>query len=380
MPDYICETCEKVFKQKGHLATHNKRKNPCKKNDAIEKIVEKKVQEVLSKTTDEVVKLDQSVTSILPLHQDVIYLMNSEEGLQKLPYKVHLTVTSPPYFNVKDYVSYESYTAYLHTLKQIFSRVFEKTYDGRACCVNISNILIPRETRAHESKRIPLAFHFVSLMEEIGWKFLEDILWVKPEGAAKNRNGGFFQHRQPMAYKPNTVNEYILVFQKPSTKLIDAIVRSYDAATADRSKVNEGYERSNVWFINPETRSKHPAPYPVSLVEKLIRYYSFIGDIVLDPFMGSGTTAVGAKMLNRRYLGYEIHKEYIDIAISRLEKTVPAVIPQANTFTSLKTLDEVKAWVAKQQKRTLKTLIDLPATTSKKILADQIVERWSSSH
>jgi DNA modification methylase len=427
MAKYTCKTCQKVFSQKGHLEDHNNRKRPCKKDNTIEALVEKKIQEALSKTNKGAVKIDHTPTSlmqlnqmdyskntreeliaickeksikgysgkkkediitlltgsknvVLPLHQDIIHLMNSEEGLQNLPYKVHLTVTSPPYFNVKDYVSYESYTSYLDTLKRIFKHVFEKTYDGRVCCVNLSNILIPRETRAHESKRIPLAFHFVSLMEGIGWKFLEDILWVKPEGAAKNRNGGFFQHRQPMAYKPNTVNEYILVFQKPSAKLIDAIVRSYDATTADRSKVNEGYERSNVWRINPETRSEHPAPYPVALVEKLIRYYSFIGDIVLDPFMGSGTTAVGAKMLNRQYLGYEIHKEYIDIATKRLETTVSAVLPPANMFTTLKTLDEVKKWVAKQQKRTLKTLIDLPTTTSKKELVEQIVKKWSSSH
>jgi hypothetical protein len=176
------------------------------------------------------------------------------------------------------------------------------------------------------------------------------------------------------------VNEYILVFQKPSAKLIDAIVRSYDAETADRSKVNEVYERSNVWLINPETRSQHPAPYPVALVEKLIRYYSFIGDIVLDPFMGSGTTAVGAKMLNRHYLGYEIHQEYINIATTRLETTVPNVLPPANTFASLTTLDEVKKWVAKQQKRTLKTLIDLPTSSSKKDLMEQIVKKWASSH
>jgi DNA modification methylase len=349
--------------------------------ELIELCREKKLKGYSTKKKDELIALLSPPQNILiQPHQDMIHCMDAEQGLQELPYKIHLTVTSPPYFNVKDYVSYDSYTAYLDTLKRIFTLVYEKTYDGRVCCVNLSNILIPRESRAHESKRIPLAFHFVGVMEGIGWKFLEDILWVKPEGAAKNRNGGFFQHRQPLAYKPNTVNEYILVFQKPSTKLIDAIVRSYDAATADRSKVNEGYERSNVWLINPETRSQHPAPYPVALVEKLIRYYSFIGDIVLDPFMGSGTTAVGAKMLNRKYLGYEIHKEYIDIATKRLESTVPAVLPPANTFASLKTLDEVKNWVAKQQKRTLKTLIDLPPTTSKKELADQIVKKWSSSH
>lgn len=315
-------------------------------------------------------------------HTNTIHHTDAEKGLAELQYKVHLTVTSPPYFNVKDYVSYDSYQEYLDTLKRIFTLVYEKTIDGRACCVNLSNILIPRVSRSHESKRIPLAFHFVGLMEGIGWKFLEDILWVKPEGAAKNRNGGFFQHRQPLAYKPNTVNEYILVFQKPSGKLIDTIVRSYDASIADNSKVNEEYERSNVWHINPETRSKHPAPYPVSLVDRLVRYYSFVNDIVLDPFMGSGTTAVGAKQLNRRYLGYEIHQEYIDIATKRLETTksiVTAPVAPSDIFKAFTTLDEVTKWVSKQQKRTLKTLIDLPSTTTKKSLVEQILKKWSSS-
>lgn len=349
--------------------------------ELIELCKEKKLKGYSTKKKEELLALlNGPVNVIPPPHTDTIHHMDAEKGLQELSYNIHLTVTSPPYFNVKDYVSYDSYTEYLDTLKRIFSLVYEKTYEGRICCVNLSNILVPRESRAHESKRIPLAFHFVGLMEGIGWKFLEDIVWVKPEGAAKNRNGGFFQHRQPLAYKPNTVNEYILVFQKPSTKLIDSIVRSYDAATADRSKVTTDYERSNVWQINPETRSKHPAPYPVALVDRLVRYYSFIGDIVLDPFMGSGTTAVSAKMLNRKYVGYELHKDYIDMAQKRLELAVPAVLPPANTFSTLKTLDEVKNWVTKQQKRTLKTLIDLPPTTSKKELADQIAKKWSSSH
>ena len=185
--------------------------------------------------------------------------------------KVHLTITSPPYYNVKDYVNYNSYNEYLDILKNVFTLLFKITEDGRMCCVNLSNILVQRESRSHESRRIPLAFHFVPLMEDIGWKFIEDIIWIKPEGSAKNRNGGFFQHRQPVAYKPNIVNEYIFVFQKPSKFLIDKIVRSYDAITSLNSKVDDNYERSNVWKINPETKSKHPAPYPELLVDNLIK-------------------------------------------------------------------------------------------------------------
>ena len=236
--------------------------------------------------------------------------------------KIHLTVTSPPYYNVKDYVNYADYKEYLSTLRTVFTLIYEITEDGRMCCVNLSNILIQRESRNCESSRIPLVFHFVPLMEDIGWKFIEDILWIKPEGAAKNRNGGFFQHRQPVAYKPNIINEYIFVFQKPSKHLIDKIVRGYDAITSLNSRVDDGYERSNVWKINPETKSKHPAPYPEALVDNLIKYYSFCGDTVLDPFVGSGTTTISAFRLNRKSIVFEIHKDYMDIFENRIKTTI----------------------------------------------------------
>ena len=244
------------------------------------------------------------------------------KGLKKMKEEnkiVHLTVTSPPYFNVKDYVNYTDYQDYLDTLKKVFTSVYEITIDGRMCCVNLSNILIKRESRGHESSRIPLAFHFVPLMETIGWKFIEDIVWTKPEGAAKNRNGGFFQHRQPVAYKPNIVNEYIFVFQKPTKHLIDKIVRGYDATISFNSKVEDGYERTNVWKINPETKSKHPAPFPEQLSDNLIKYYSFVGDTVLDPFIGSGTTAVSAYRLHRKSVGFELHKEYMEMFENRIK-------------------------------------------------------------
>jgi len=250
------------------------------------------------------------------------------EGLQTLKEastKVHLTVTSPPYFNVKEYVSYDSYSTYLNTLETVFKLVYDITHDGRMCCVNISNILIQRESRSKESKRIPLAFHFVALMEKIGWKFIEDIIWIKPEGSAKNRNGGFFQHRQPVAYKPNIVNEYIFIFQKPSKFLIDKIVRSYDPTISQQSKVSAEYERTNVWKIQPETKSKHPAPYPEELVNRLVNYYSYVGDTVLDPFLGSGTTSVSAYKLQRNSIGFEIHEKYITLAHDRIKKLNPPV-------------------------------------------------------
>lgn len=261
--------------------------------------------------------------------QNAVYNCDCLDGLNKLisdNVEIELTVTSPPYFNVKDYVVYDNYKKYLEFLKDVFTKIMRITKPGRLCAVNISNILITRENRNSESRRIPLSFHFVSLMEEIGWEFLEDIVWVKPEGAAKNRNGGFFQHRQPVAYKPNVVNEYVFVFKKPSGFLIDKVVRSYDSLVSENSRVEGEYERSNVWKINPKTNSKHPAPYPIELTDKLIRYYSFVGDTVLDPFFGSGTTGLSCKKLNRNCIGFEIHSKYIDMYMKSIKKITPNCI------------------------------------------------------
>jgi len=325
MVKYICGKCGKEFAQKGHYNKHINKKNPC--------IIESKVKEMIE------IVINEKVTGVIDMNEQTICHDNDNEykimtedytiinsccikGLTKMKNekkKIQLTITSPPYYNVKDYITYTDYKEYLNTLKNVFTLVYEITDDGRMCCVNLSNILIQRENRNSESSRIPLAFHFVPLMEDIGWKFIEDIIWIKPEGAAKNRNGGFFQHRQPVAYKPNIINEYIFVFQKPSKHLIDKIVRGYDAITSFNSKVNDLYERTNVWKINPETKSKHPAPYPELLVENLIKYYSFCGDIVLDPFVGSGTTTISSFKLNRKSIGFEIHKDYITMFENRIK-------------------------------------------------------------
>ena len=263
---------------------------------------------------------------------------------------------------MKDYVNYDSYKEYLNKLKQIFELILEITDEGRMCCVNLSNILIQRENRNSESSRIPLAFHFVPLMEDIGWKFLEDIIWQKPEGAAKNRNGGFFQHRQPTAYKPNVVNEYIFIFQKPAKFLIDKIVRSYDAITSLNSKVNGDYERTNIWKINPETKSKHPAPYPEILVENLIKYYSYTNDTILDPFLGSGTTSVVAYKLNRKSIGFEIHKEYINMFENRIKSVnknelTNKIVLNKDDYLNLNN-DEIKKVLSKNPKKHLHQILE----------------------
>jgi DNA modification methylase len=236
---------------------------------------------------------------------------------------VHLTCTSPPYYNAREYSTWATYENYLNFLKDVFYEVLRVTKPGRMCAVNLSPVIEARESRAHESKRLAIPFHLFLLMEEMGWKYIDDIVWLKPEGAAINRNGGFYQHRKPVAYKPNIVTETIFIFQKPAPFLIDKVVRSYDGDILEQSLVKEEYERSNVWKINPETASKHLAPYPKELSDKIVKYYSYVGDVVLDPFMGSGTTAISCIDLKRQYIGVELHQEYIDMAQNRIASFSP---------------------------------------------------------
>lgn len=255
---------------------------------------------------------------------DQILQGDSSQLLKKIESEsVHLTCTSPPYYNAREYSTWPTYQEYLDFLKNVFLEVFRVTHPGRMCVVNLSPIIEARQSRAHESKRLAIPFHFFTLMEGMGWKYIDDIIWLKPEGASINRNGGFFQHRKPVAYKPNIVTETIFVFQKPAPFLIDKVVRSYEGDVLEQSLVNEDYERSNVWKINPETHSNHLAPYPKELSDRIIKYYSYVGDLVLDPFIGSGTTAVSCIDLKRKYLGIEIHEEYINMTMERIKSFNP---------------------------------------------------------
>ena len=234
---------------------------------------------------------------------------------------IDLTVTSPPYFNAREYSNWDSYQDYLNFMEEVINQLFNVTTPGRFLCINSSPVIEARESRQHESKRRPIPFHLFNLCEKVGWMFIDEIIWLKPEGAAKNRNGGFYQHRKPCAYKPNVVTENILIFRKPDGNLIDKIVRSYSGDRLQQSLVTGDYERSNVWSINPETKSKHSAPFPLELPEKLIRYYSFVDDLVLDPFMGSGSTGIACINTDRQFIGIEKDPNYFNLATKRIHGT-----------------------------------------------------------
>lgn len=227
---------------------------------------------------------------------------------------IDLIVTSPPYLNAREYSQYDSLEDYMNTMREIFSSAFRVLKESRFLCVNISPVIVPREKRSSESKRIPLPMYLTVALSEIGFQFMEDIIWEKPEGAAFNRGGrSFSMHRRPLTYKPTIVTEYILVFKKPAP-------RNIEHYTKEGSQIGH-YERTNVWRMNPETNSLHTAPFPEALPAKLICYYSYEGDLVYDPFLGSGTTAKMAKQNKRKYVGSEINEDYFKLAQKRLEQT-----------------------------------------------------------
>ncbi|GAB4459177.1 MAG: hypothetical protein Fur0028_12920 [Bacteroidales bacterium] len=234
---------------------------------------------------------------------------------------IHLTFTSPPYYNARDYSIYPSYQAYLEFLSEVFKETHRVTKEGRFLIVNTSPIIIPRISRAHSSKRFPIPFDLHADLVKNGWEFIDDIVWLKPEASVKNRIGGFQQHRKPLAYKPNATTEMLMVYRKETTKLLDWNMRQYSPEIIEKSKVPEGFETSNVWKIDPTFDKIHSAVFPKELCKRVIQYYSYVGDLVFDPFGGSGTLGRTAKSLDRLFFLSEKDPEYFEYMKSKAANT-----------------------------------------------------------
>lgn len=258
-------------------------------------------------------KRDYSPTKSPEFMRDVVVHGDVRDALKLVPDEsIHMTFTSPPYYNARDYSFYESYRNYLNFLTSVFAEVHRVTHEGRFFILNTSPIIIPRVSRAHSSKRYPIPFDIHPRLVDMGWEFIDDIVWVKPEASVKNRNAGFLQHRKPLGYKPNPVTEYLMVYRKHSTKLLDWNIRQYDDNTVDASKVGDGYESTNLWHIDPVYDRVHSAVFPRALCHRVIQYYSYRGDLIFDPFGGSGTLGLVARQLGRLFFMAEKEEEYID--------------------------------------------------------------------
>ncbi len=288
-------------------------------NELIQDVIN---QELSAKTESKQEKQPAHPKSLDAL-KNVIVHADVKDVLSATPDEsVHLTFTSPPYYNARDYTLYESYAAYLQFLTDIFREVHRVTKEGRFFVLNTSPVIVPRVSRAHSSKRYAIPFDIHPMLMQIGWEFVEDIVWVKPERTAKNRNGGFFQHRKPLGYKANSVSEYVMVYRKKTDRLIDWNMRQYDEETVEGSLVKGDYEKTNVWHIHPASDKVHPAIFPTDLARRIIQFYSFEGDLVFDPFAGIGTVGIASLMLRRYFFLAEQEGKYVQKAMRDIEGSV----------------------------------------------------------
>jgi len=233
---------------------------------------------------------------------------------------IHLTFTSPPYYNARDYSIYQSYEEYLNFLEMVSKEVYRVTKEGRFFVLNTSPVIMPRISRAHSSKRYPIPYDIHPLLVKMGWEFIDDIVWVKPEASVKNRNAGFLQHRKPLGYKPNAVTEMLMVYRKKTDKLLDWNIHQYSWDKVKKSKVLDNYETTNIWNISPTFDRVHTAVFPIELCNRVIRFYSFVDDLVFDPFAGSGTLGKAAINLGRNFFLAEKESKYIDRIKEELNK------------------------------------------------------------
>ena len=217
---------------------------------------------------------------------------------------VHLMVTSPPYNVGKDYDNDLSLSEYRALLREVFGEVRRVLVAGGRACINIANV--------GRRPYIPLHTYVIEEMNALGFLMRGEIIWQKAAGAGSSTAWGSWMSASNPTLRD--VHEYILVFSKGS---MGRSVKGESSITRDEFLE---YTKS-VWSFQPASAKKvgHPAPFPVELPYRLIQLYSFKGDVVLDPFCGSGTTCLAALQTGRHYVGFDVSEEYVELARRRLE-------------------------------------------------------------
>ena len=307
------------------------------------------------------------------LEPNHIYNMDCKKGLELLDDEsIDLLVTSPPYYNAREYSNYDTLEAYIDEMKKIFTIVYQKLKNYHYCVVNVGDITTQVGKSHWSTRKIPLGAYFIGIMESIGYIYIDDYIWDKGEPQSKRNFGNppypFYQY-------PINCYEHILIFCKHkldktkipcpechktmtvSNSCTGIGIQSWECKNPDcpsksphgrgkrfsqRSVMMNDYRkeeniisredikkwRKDIVRINPVIKINckgknlvgHTAPYPIDIPDMAIRFYNAVGDLVADPFMGSGTTAVSAVKNNRQFIGFELNKEYCSLANERLEQ------------------------------------------------------------
>lgn len=248
---------------------------------------------------------------IKQINRPTLLVGNNTQSLKKINNgQVQFIFTSPPYYNARKYSNYKSYNEYLDSMFETLQECYRVLERGRFIIINVSPVITKRPGREFESIRYPIHFDFHNILTKAGFYFVDEIIWIKPESSVKNRNGGYKQTRMPLSYKPNCITESLLVYRKYAPFLLDKNIHKFNKSFAND---NSNYDTSNCWYISPKFNKNHPAVFPEELCKKVLTYYSFKTDVVLDPFAGSGTFGKVAQEMNRIPILCEIDKTYCDL-------------------------------------------------------------------
>lgn len=239
---------------------------------------------------------------------------------------IHLMVTSPPYYNAPfDYPGlFKNYQEYLDLIRSLARELKRVLAQGRVACFVTQDVRI-------EGKLYPICSDIIRIMVEEGFKYRDRIIWRKPEGYIRisRRSGVVVQHPYPMYFYPDNIYEEILIFQKGGFGYSD--LKSFSREVLESSKIDvETFNREkwylSVWDIKNVLPLKGRleegiAAFPEEIPRRLIRLFSFKGETVLDPFLGSGTTVKVARELGRNSVGYEVDVELKPVIIEKMPKT-----------------------------------------------------------
>lgn len=232
-------------------------------------------------------------------------IVGSSEKMHGIPNNsLHLMITSPPYNVSKEYDKDLSLQEYLNILRNVFSETYRVLVNGGRACVNVANL--------GRKPYIPLSDYISKIMIEIGFNMRGEIIWNKAASASPSTAWGSWQSAANPILRD--IHEYILIFSKGDYSRVKGNKKN----TIERDQFLEWTK--SIWEMKAESAKKigHPAPFPEELPYRLMQLYSFEEDIVLDPFMGSGTTALVALKTKRNYIGYDVSEQYTLLANKRL--------------------------------------------------------------
>lgn len=236
---------------------------------------------------------------------DKIFCKTSEK-MEELPdNSIHIMITSPPYNVGKEYDENLTLNEYREFLKRVWSEVKRVLVPGGRVCINIANL--------GRKPYIPLHAFIIEDMLDLGFLMRGEIIWNKASsGSPSTAWGSWLSAKNPIL---RDIHEYILVFSKGTFSRGNLRKKS----TISKEEFLE-YTKS-VWTFpaEPATKVGHPAPFPVELPYRLIQLYTFEGEVVLDPFIGSGQAAIAAIKTHRHYVGYEINEDYVKLAVRRIK-------------------------------------------------------------